>query len=121
MERRGEMRKMEEAASSSHEAKKFKEAERRGVTRLAGDAQLPDREDLEAEMGIITQCLLELGGLEGSEVDVSEIFSPGRFAEVASAFQLIPGTAFDLRIGWDLSTAAGREWRERRNGRTEME
>ena len=53
--------------------------------------------------------LVQLGSLQVYSVDLAELFCPGRFAEVASAFHLIPGTAFDLRIGWDLCTAHGRQ------------
>ena len=45
--------------------------------------------------------------LDANRVDVREIFSPRRSAEVASAFDFVPGTGFDLRTGWDVSTPAG--------------
>ena len=38
-----------------------------------------------------------------SKADVTELFGPGRFTSEAIAFKLLPGTAFDLRTGWDLS------------------
>ena len=46
--------------------------------------------------------------------DVSEIFSPGRFSEMCGVFDLLPGSAFDLRSGFDLTTASGQEecWRQ---------
>ena len=41
--------------------------------------------------------------LSALQVDVSEIFCPGRFTSRATAFDLIPGVAYDLRCGKDLS------------------
>ena len=43
-----------------------------------------------------------------ASVDISELFNPERFTSKASPFKLIPGTAFDICTGWDLSTEAGR-------------
>ena len=64
-------------------------------------------------LGIFRRHLFELGGLDANRVDVREISSPRRSAEVARVFDFVPGTAFDLRTGWDLSTAArlGECWR----------
>ena len=119
-ERRGEVRGAPAggAASGSGEQKRMRAAEVRGQVRHSPETPLAGREASEAEradqrevarsVGEINQHLLELGYLEYDRVDVSEIFSPGRFAEVASAFDLVPGTAFDIRTGWDLATPAGR-------------
>ena len=54
------------------------------------------------------RLVLELGG-----VDLAEVFGD-RFTEKAKVLQLIPGTAFDLRTGWDLSTDNGRNecWKQ---------
>ena len=51
----------------------------------------------------------QLIGLAVDSVDVSEIFNPERFVGRASAFHLTPGTAFDLRTGWDLSDPTQQE------------
>ena len=47
--------------------------------------------------------LLTALGCPNSKTAVSEIFSPGRFTSQASAFNLVSGSAFDLRTDWDLS------------------
>ena len=47
----------------------------------------------------VQHLLLSLGAT--SSVDVAELFCPGRFTDEAKTFGLIPGTAFDLRTGWD--------------------
>ena len=49
--------------------------------------------------------MLGYSGVEA--VDFAELFCPGRFAAAAGAFHLTPGSAFDLRTGWDLTTAEG--------------
>ena len=36
-------------------------------------------------------------------VHVSELFGPGRFTSRASAFDLMPGMAMDLRTGFDFN------------------
>ena len=61
----------------------------------------------------ITASAIGLGSVDIHAVDVAELFPPGRFAEKASAFALVPGSAFDLRTGWDLASEAGRQdcWR----------
>ena len=61
----------------------------------------------------ITVSAIVLGGMDIHACDVAELFSPGRFAEKASAFALVPGSEFDLRTGWDLASEAGRQdcWR----------
>ena len=39
---------------------------------------------------------------------MAEIFNPNRFGRKAKLFDLLPGTAFDLRTGWDLGSKSGR-------------
>ena len=46
---------------------------------------------------------------EQTESDVGEIFLPGRSAKMGSAFSELPGAVVDLRFGWDLASAAGRQ------------
>ena len=41
--------------------------------------------------------------------DVGEIFLPGRSAKLGSAFSELPGAVVNLRFGWDLASAAGRQ------------
>ncbi len=41
-------------------------------------------------------------GVDLSSVDVTEMFSVGNFARMAPRFGLQPGTAYDLRTGWDF-------------------
>ena len=48
-----------------------------------------------------------LGYVGIEAMDFAELFCPGRFAAAAGAFHLTPGSAFDLRTGWDLITVAG--------------
>ena len=57
-----------------------------------------------------------LGALEAevqcyglSSAEVAEIFGPGRFTSVSSAFDLRPGHAMDLRSGYDFNNAADRK------------
>ena len=77
--------------------------------RSAEDAGLGDRVDLEQEVGSITSSAVRLGHLHALDVDIAELFCPGRFVEKASLFNLLPGTAFDIRQGWDLTTSVGRQ------------
>ena len=72
-----------------------------GVVRTAEQAQLQLREELEH--------VKELGTLHVAESDVGEIFLPGRSAKLGSAFSELPGAVVDLRFGWDLASAAGRQ------------
>ena len=65
-------------------------------------------QDMGAVWRDMDQLVVELNALEVAGVDVSELYNPCRFSEVAGAFDLIPGAAFDLRTGWNLSTVAGR-------------
>ena len=70
-------------------------------------------EDMRSPIDSISSSAWQLGNLSIMEVDVAELFSPGRFAEASSAFQLTAGSAFDLRLNWDLSLEADRQevWR----------
>jgi hypothetical protein len=47
-----------------------------------------------------------LAALGDDSPDIMEVFSPGRFTEMSSAFDLRPGLALDLRTGWNLSEPA---------------
>ena len=57
-------------------------------------------------------CLGELGilmtALGQTETHVAEIFGPGRFTVRARRFDLRPGTAMDLRTGYDFNKEADR-------------
>jgi len=55
------------------------------------------------DMGSLLECNEHLYALSGQKVDVTEIYNPGIFGERATAFNLVPGTAYDLRLGHDLS------------------
>ena len=59
----------------------------------------------EVVMREIGKSLKELGR---HDAHIAEIFCPGRFTAQASLFGLIPGTAMDLRIGWDLNLPENR-------------
>ena len=50
----------------------------------------------------------ELHAYRLNAVDVAEIFNPTRFVNRVSAFDLVPGSAFDLRTGWNLSLPSER-------------
>ena len=78
----------------------------RGARRTAAEADLSSGDEARGDPAI-GQLLMELGCTIDA-VDVAEVFSPGRFTSGAAYFKLMPGTAFDLLEGWDLSTAAGR-------------
>ena len=69
--------------------------------------------DMRRSVDAIATSALQLGNLSISEVDVAELFSPGRFAEATSAFQLVAGSAFDLRTGWALTLEEDKQevWR----------
>ena len=73
------------------------------------EAQLQPREELEAALDSICKHIKELGALHVAESDVGEIFLPGRSAKLGSAFSELPGAVVDLRFGWDLASAAGRQ------------
>lgn len=51
---------------------------------------------------------LKLSALGEGEVHISELFGPGRFTSRASAFNLVPGMAYDLRVGFDLNVGRDR-------------
>ena len=70
---------------------------------------LQPREELEAAVDSICKHVKELGALHVAEPDVGEIFLPGRSAKLGSAFSELPGAVVDLRYGWDLASAAGRQ------------
>ena len=57
----------------------------------------------------ICKHVKELGALHVAESDVGEMFLPGRSAKLGSAFSELPGAVVDLRSGWDLASAAGRQ------------
>ena len=80
-----------------------------GVVRTAEEAGLQPREELEAAVDSICKHVKELGALHVAESDVGEIFLPGRSAKLGSAFSELPGAVVDLRYGWDLASAAGRQ------------
>ena len=69
---------------------------------VAGDSAQP-ADPMDQDMLELIKEIQELHAYQLSAVDVSEIFNPGRFASQATAFGLVPGTAFDLRTGWNLS------------------
>ena len=43
-----------------------------------------------------------------AQADVSEVFSPGIFTDRAPTFNLKPGLAMDLRVGWDFTKESDR-------------
>ena len=83
------------------------------LVRTAEEARLQPREELEAAVDSICKHARELGALHVAEPDVGEICLPGRSAKLVSAFSELPGAVVDLRYGWDLASAAGRQecWR----------
>ena len=83
--------------------------EPQGVVLTAGEARLQPREELEAAVESICKHAKELGALHVAESDVGEMFLPGRSAKLVSAFSELPGAVVDLRYGWDLASAAGRQ------------
>ena len=84
-----------------------------GVVRTVEEARLQPREELEAAVDSICKHAKELGVLHVAESDVGEIFLPGRSAKLGSAFNELPDVVVELRCGWDLASAAGRQecWR----------
>ena len=60
-------------------------------------------------MDSIRKHVKELGELHVAEPDVEEIFLPGRSAKLGNAFSELPAAVVDLRYGWDLASAAGRQ------------
>ena len=51
----------------------------------------------------ISELCMNLSAMGEGVVHVSEIFGPGRFASRASAFDLMPGMAMDLRTAFDFN------------------
>ena len=80
-----------------------------GAVRTAEEAQPQPREEFEATVDSICKHVKELGAVHVAESDVGEIFLPGRSAKLGSAFSELPGAVVDLRYGWDLASAAGRQ------------
>ena len=80
----------------------------RGQRRSADEAGM-DLEDL-AQSQSATEAVGEahmLGDLGIEAADFAELSCPGKFAAAVGAYHLTPGSAFDLRTGWDLTTAEG--------------
>ena len=72
-------------------------------------AQFPESfEDLEKEI----HALMKICG-KPPRCAVSEVYSPGRFTDECNSLGLEPGTAFDLRTGWDFTRKAHREAADR--------
>ena len=51
----------------------------------------------------ISELCMNLSAMGEGMVHVSELFGPGRFTSRASAFDLMPGMAMDLRTGFDFN------------------
>ena len=79
------------------------------VVRTAEEARLQPREELEAAVDSFCKHVKELGALHVAESHIGEIFLPGRSTKLGSAFSELPGAVVDLRYGWDLASAAGRQ------------
>ena len=58
---------------------------------------------------VLSELAFVVAALEGRRADVAELFGPGRFTSKASIFDLVPGTAMDLRTGFDFSKDEDRE------------
>ncbi len=69
-------------------------------------------------LAAILSSLGEIATLKGDRADVSEVFGPGRFTSQASHFDLCPGTAMDIRTGYDFSIGVDRD-RAREQRRSE--
>ena len=93
-----------------------------GVVRTAEQARLQPREELEAAVDSICTHVKELGALHVAESYIGEVLLPGRSAKLESAFSELPGAVVDLRHGWDLASAAGRQecWKTLRAERPEL-
>jgi len=97
------------AAPSTAAATTEPEAKRARVERIDAPMASEPAADLEMDAAML--------GLGVSAVDIMEVFCPARFTSRASAFDLRPGLALDLRTGWDLNSKADVEkawaaWRE---------
>ena len=77
--------------------------------RTAEEARLQPREELEAAVDSFCKHIRELGALHVAASDVGDIFLSGCSAKLGSAFSELPGAVVDLRYGWDLASAAGRQ------------
>ena len=85
------------------------EEDSRGQRRRADEAGMEPLDDL-AHSQPVREAIGEihmLGYLGVERMDFAELFCPGRFAAAAGAFHLTPGSAFDLRTGWDLTEVSG--------------
>ena len=51
----------------------------------------------------VSELCMNLSAMGEGRVHVSELFGPGRFTSRASAFDLMPGMAMDLRTGFDFN------------------
>ena len=79
-----------------------------GQQEAAGLLQAPARSsDTAMDADSLEICAL-LEAFGDWKVGVSELYGPGRFTSRASAFDLEPGTAFDLRLGYDFTKEADR-------------
>jgi hypothetical protein len=90
-----------EAASET----RVRTAAQAGLPEVPGEAPM----DVSAEVEEIAAVTQDLAAIDADVTDLAELFNPNRFGSVAGAFRLVPGTAFDLRTGWDLATPAGRQ------------
>ena len=69
----------------------------------------PGRDDEVSMEGAIEEINMVLYSMSTASVDVSELFNAQVFTTRASAFNLTPGTSFDLRDGYDLGDEKVRE------------
>ena len=73
--------------------------------RIAMDSERGDNADGD-DMSMVTQKEkdTDMRMLQAwlSGVDITEVFSPVRVAEVARHLKMSPGTSFDLTNGWDF-------------------
>ena len=78
-----------------------------GLLMRLQDLEATDLGKTEAEMVTLEdeEVAMVLTALSGTKVDVSELFGGGSFVEAskATALNLTPGTAYDLRTGFNLS------------------
>ena len=68
----------------------------------------PGRADATFGEVVMREIEKSLTALGLDDVHIAEIFCPGRFTAQASLFGLIPGTAMDLRTGWDFNLPENR-------------
>jgi len=55
------------------------------------------------DLGVFLEYNENFYALSGEKVHVTELYNPGILGEKTTAFNLTPGTAYDLRLGCDLS------------------